>query len=266
MIIRIGKHRIQTNKLDNEKYNISPFTDKEIHTFSMTINVSNNKKEEFDYAISKNDVFRIDDNGNDICQYKVKNNYCSYIGSEHNENTIYTYNLSFKQVDKLELEALIFSGLTLYPYYYEESYDDGVIIEAKVKVTKEELETINSLQDNHDNYFEVLRQGINDKILSMRFGKTIWSEHESFYKINLILVEKSYDDIDNQRADLFQPELYNMKDKVANLSAFSDELVRLLISKEILSKEDVDVIKGNINNRFNDEYRKLYKVTDIDEY
>lgn len=267
MRIKFGETIILLNKLNDEEKIISPLTKKELHNFCHSISVKGIRKESFEKVIEEckcGGIFEIDENEQAIRNYKVHIKSSSYSGHNTDENTVYNYYVSFEEVDELLIESLNIGTLNIKPYKYEEEYDEAIIISASVKLSKEEMVELKKIQDG-ERYFDVVRVGINNEAVKMRFGQNIWSEHDEYFKVNLVLVESCYDTKETGHG-LNEPEMSNIKRKLIHLNNFNNELVELLLIKEIITKDEVESIKKKADEKFKDGYRDLYKVEDVDKF
>lgn len=259
---------VKINKIEDEEFNISNFTERKLHKFHNRISIRGEDKEWFDNLIDNSrsgGIYEVDRDNNPIKEYSIYKKSYSYQGNNKDDNTIYTYTLEFNEVEIIEIETLEIDNISLKPYKYNENYDNGIIINANVKLTKEEYDAINKIADNKK-YFDVVRKGISDKKIRMRFGQNNWSEHEDNYKIALVLVEECYDNERGQKKRLFEPELSNIKKMLASTLSINNELINYLMDKDILNKDDMEEIKKKAQGNYNDVYRKFYKVKDIDEF
>lgn len=259
---------VTINKIENEEFNISNFTGRKLRKFHNRISVKGEDKQWFDNFIENSrsgGIYEVDSDNNPITEYSIYKKGYSYQGNNAEDNTIYTYTLEFTQVERIEIDTLEIENISLKPYKYNEKYDDGVIINANVKLTKEEYDAINKIADKK-NYFIVIRKGVSDKEIRMRFGQNNWSEQDSNYKVALVLVEECYDNEKWKKNRLFEPELSNIKKMLASTLSINNELINYLMNRDILNKDDMEEIKKKAQENYNDIYREFHKVKDIDEF
>ena len=112
----------------------------------------------------------------------------------------------------------------------------------------------------------MIRKGISNKELEMRFGVPLWSEEENRIKERLIIVEKIYDENKSKSGSLFQPEMSNIQNKLAYTENLNAELINLLLSKEILTSDEVENIKEKAELDIKNTWYDFYKVEDIDNF
>lgn len=268
MKIKFGELILNESNIDSEEYKYSNLYDAKLHSFNTTIQVKGSSLDEFKDLLEKcfdGGAYRIDENNEVISEYKVKSNCNSYSGSITDENTIYNYSLTFEEVVNRNIKSLNIDRLDVVPYVYDEEYDDAIIIRAKIQLTEEEMEIFKSIEDNKG-YFDVIRNGISNKIIKMRFGTNIWSENNGTFKVNIVLVEESYDSNEEKSYGLFQPEMKNMMNMLAYQINLNNKLISTLLDKNVLTEKDVDDIKSKSEKEINESYRLFYKVKDVDTF
>jgi len=251
---------------------ISPHTGKKIERMYIGIKLigesMNNTFKAGRDNLEKGNIFSIDEEENVIKEYKLLNSSYSYSGNNASTNTELRYRLHLEEVEKLEIKSLIIRDLEIFPYQYNETYDerkDSIIIEAKVKLTENEAaEILNT--ENDKIYFTVLRNGISEDKLGMRFGTVIWSKIEENIKLNLIIVEKKYDEDGEKTSQLFEPEISNIMSILSYTKNLNNELLELLISKKLVSVEEIDAIKKKANDNKKKTMRDFFEVKDIDDF
>ncbi|MEG1482844.1 hypothetical protein [Clostridium sp.] len=264
MRIKFGKILLELNEVEDEDEVKSELYDENIHIFSKRISVAGNRIEEFKEILEDckdGGIYSVDEKGEPIKQYKVRSNSYSYAGNKIDHETVYNYNLTFEQVIEKEIKALKIGDLEVIPYRVKQKYDDAVIISASIKLSKDEKKIFDSIEDR-EGYFDVVRVGINDKAIKMRFGTNIWSEHEDYFKVNTILVEEKYDHVKG----LFQPQMQNIMNMLAYHRNLNKELINLLVNKGLVDDSDIDELKGKAQLEINEAHRLFYKVFDADKY
>lgn len=268
MKIKFGE--IILNKLDsdiqNEEYKYSNLYDVELHSFDMRMQVKGTSKDRFEKVLKEScdgGVYQLDENDEVMREYKVYNKSCSYRGNIDDEITVYNYQLNFEEVINREIESLDIDELNVIPYEYEEEYDNGIIIIAKIKLTKEEMDIFNSIKDG-PKYFDVIRNGISNKTIKMRFGKNIWSEDNGIFKLGIVLVEEVYDKYNAGNFDLSELEIRKLIDIVSYQRNFNNELLKILLDKDIVTEEEINDLKLKSEKEINESRRQIYKVEDLD--
>lgn len=204
-----------------------------------------------------------DGKGKVLSKWKIKNNSYSYSEGSHDSN--YYHSIELEEMEKLEVTSLKVGGLDLHPYSYKEKFDeDALIIEAKVVLSKSQYSDFKEIMKK-TRYFPVIRQGISEEPREMRFGVTRWSELEHRVKHELLLVDKSYDDIKKGAKGFFDPEMSRMQDMIAEDTEIIDELLSTLTNKGLLSLQEIDRIRAKASERVWDREREFYRMKDIDD-
>jgi hypothetical protein len=193
-------------------------------------------------------------------KWKIGNNSCSFTAEQ---NTLYRYTVELEEIEELNIQVLVVNGQDLKPYKYSEEIDNGVMIHAKVLLSKEDTkklkETIGGSQ-----YFRAIRQGISEEPLEMRFGRCLWSKHEDGIKHDLLLVEKRCDDTTSRPSSL--PELYPMQAGIVKNKQHLNNLLELLRRKGILTGDEFEGIRKMDKTQVVDDIEEFYEVDDVDEY
>lgn len=260
MRIKFGNNVINLDNLKNFNEEKSVFTQKTLTTFEAELNVEKQDVEIIEDMISNGLVSEIDENGAEIKKYIIRSPYNANYGG-----TSTLYLLEFKENEILDLQYLTIDSLDVSPYEYSEEYDnEAIIINCKFKLSKREYEEFKNIFNAKDiEYFDVIRHGIEDRVLKMRFGNVLWSEHEENVKISAVLVEYDYDKNDDKQTFNF---ISNLNDKVAYLINFKDELLDLLVKKNILTDLEKDNLNNNIKDNINEGILKMSEVVDVDAY
>jgi len=259
--------------IEYEEPIISPHTGKKIERIHIKLKIigesMNNDFKAEKVNLENGNIFSIDDDENKIKEYKLLNNSYSYSYNTNNndEYTEFKYELHLEEVEKLEIKSLIIRDLEIFPYEYNEEYDkerDALIIYARVKLTEIEAEKIINTESD-EIYFTVLRNGISKDKREMRFGKVIWSKSEENVKLNLVIVDKKYDNEDVYRLKILEPEVNNIMSMLSYTKNLNNELLELLISKNLASVEEIDAIKEKARNDKKKTIRDFYQVIDTDK-
>jgi hypothetical protein len=203
-------------------------------------------------------VVSVDENGKVQKQWKIGNTSWSY----RQGSPIYQHTLELTEVEKLNLSALKLGDMTVHPYEYEETFgEEALTIEAKVSLPEAQHLQIKALQKS-DDYFSVVRYGINDVPRQMRFGLCYWSQHNNEYKHQLVLVEESKEP--NTLASAFR-WIRPLRKLVADNTAVIESLLATLHNKNILTEEEVNNIRKDITDRSWDIWYGFFRVENIDK-
>ncbi|MGO1632867.1 MAG: hypothetical protein ACTHXX_12715 [Staphylococcus equorum] len=251
---------------------LSPYTGREVQSFSIcfdTVGESNNDIVQEKLSNYENgNIFSLDDDNIKVKEYKLINTSYTYSNNQNNKETVYRYTLDLKEIEKLNIESLTLGKIEVFPYDYEEEYikeKEALTITAKIEVSEDTIAKLDKLREEK-RYFEVIRNGISSDKLKMRFGQGLWSKNEEKIKQKLILVEENYDKVPTSMTFPHEPDVTNMKKMLAQAKNQNDELIKLLLSKNLISKEDVDKIKTESKINFGKTNRKFYEVDDLDKY
>ena len=160
---------------------------------------------------------------------------------------------------------------------YTEEMDNpsgAIIINCVVKVPELDRSKM-SEAIGANRFFEVVRPEIDTRRLSMRFGRegrVMWSQHDGFIKRNLVLVEDKYDleymDKGDDLPHISKNELLivNMEKESAKQITYISTLESMLISKGIVTEEEVVSLKETVEKEYVKEYRRFTIVDDAENY
>jgi len=290
--LKLSDHIINASNVSYGEPKLSVHTGKQLETLSFSMQIRGKTlKEAFNNKLHKvkdGGIFSTDNNGINIKEYKLVNHSYSYTGNYSDEDTIYTYTLYLEEIEKLKIDSLVIAGVEVIPYEFTETYDNAIIIQAKIKLSKEDAEKLD-MATKGNKYFDVIRKGISDEVKKMRFGKIIWSENDGFISISdevkkmrfgkiiwsendgfikkdIVLVEDTYDNKESPLSKFLQPEFSNIMDMLSYIKNLNDELLKLLISKGQLSAEELEQIETVAKNNIRATTKEYYRVEDIDKF
>lgn len=244
----------------------SPFTGHQLKRFQVTVSVTEQQlsvfEDELDY-VKVYGITEVDGDGTGIRKYKISNTSYSY--SNNSDGRMYFFTIS--EEENVKIDRLLIKDIELTPYEYEETLsDDAIIINAKVIVTKDIADRIEGLNENEEKYFTVIREGINENPIKMRFGLNIWSEHEDgSIKYRLVIVEDKYDTEDDVRRPLNYPEAQNIRSLTLYHKSYIELLADLFVDKGLLTKEEIEGLKEKAKVEKNKNLRYIYQVVDVDK-
>ena len=267
MLLKLDDIKIRLDKVDVDKSIISKYSGNVLEKFSVDINIMGNLFDHFKEMLDNSKEGGVFTSTNDepiIKEYKLINQSHSYSGNHTDANTLYTFTLHFEEVERLNIEKLIIAGIETTPYKYSEDFDDGLIITANIRVPKTDIKKLEEATQK-TTYFEVVRKGISDEVKIMRFGKIYWSVDGDFEKQHLTLAEESYDKKDESMKPKFlEPSI--VQRELIHLMSLNDGLIDLLIANNIITSEQLKLIKQNAVNNKDKYYKQLFRVMDIDEF
>jgi hypothetical protein len=179
----------------------------------------------------------------------------------------YQYQVTLREVEAFEIETLVINGIELQPTRYKETASQGILHANAVAIVPDDIrDELRRLMREGD-YFPVVRRGINENPIEMRFGMCGWSEHPEGTKYSLILVDRRYDELsdDDRKPHISSVESAQRHRALAYRIELMEELVGLLIAKGVLTTEEVEEARGNAKERTWERGHKFLEVTDVDE-
>lgn len=211
--------------------------------------------------LNKTEINSIGEQGKILKKWKIENSTYSCIENK------YDHYFKLTETEDLHVDSLTVGRLTFHPYSYKEKFvRDALIINAKVRLSELQFAEIKKLIEKND-YFKVVRQGINDESLEMKFGLPLWSKHKDTIKYKIILSEKKY--FETQKKILFN-NFFQRISKMSFLLAKQDgilkELLAILSRKKVLTNEEISKIKEKASKQTWSKAIDFYQVKDIDEF
>ncbi|MFJ8351489.1 hypothetical protein ACIQ9J_35080 [Streptomyces sp. NPDC094153] len=196
----------------------------------------------------------------------------SYSYTDNAQSLVYIHRLELQEVEELQASTVEVAGLTLVPIQYNEDIDEEALLVFLIAdVSGEEGERLEELiVTQEDQYVDVVRRGVSETPVRMRFGRCLWQQGEGdTRRHNLTLVaDEGQPDRPLGLAAINQPQLGRAIEKtIANAKAL-DLLVEQLRSQGVLTEEVATNIKAaalphELTPR---ESREFYRTSKIDEY
>ena len=241
MILDFGDLKIRVDKVDEER-TASKHTGKSLILLQVKTSTYGKKENNFFLDIIKKtkgkNIISINEEGNLTKKWKITNSSWSY----RENRSVYHHTLKLEEVEEIELDYLSIDDFNIRPYEYKEEIDhEGLRIEAKVLVSEKEFDQLKE-KLFADKGLAVIRHGINETPINMRFGLTYWSKHENKYKHEIYLIEESTYLQPNRLNSSFQ-WIRNVRNYVARQQITIDELLKILELKNILDIEDIETIR-----------------------
>ncbi len=181
----------------------------------------------------------------------------------HTDGNAYHHTIELIELETLVADRLCLGDLEVVPYAYEERFDDDrLVIETKVAVQ----------QDQHDQLkvmltaagrFQVIRRGISDEPIEMRFGLCYWSPAESGFKHTLVLVDVRQPEVGNVWAQTFQ-WVSAVRQQSVKTTAIVESLLDALVASGSMTSEETAAVRDDAQRRLVDIEFDLYRVRDID--
>jgi hypothetical protein len=203
---------------------------------------------------------------NETKKYTLSISQSSY----SNNSSYWTFMISCEEVEDYVFDEIEIDKKMFKVYDYSENIEqNSLIINLKTMVEKDGFDKIkglikNQYVDNETQYFTVKRKGIADRI--MRFGQPLWSVFENKYKVRLIIVEKKYDEVNKTNFKINEPDMSNVKNILAETNIKIENLINMLISKNVLTETERTEIETLDEQKIFDEKFKMKNVDDIDTY
>ncbi|WP_143662390.1 hypothetical protein [Streptomyces sp. Amel2xC10] len=196
----------------------------------------------------------------------------SYSYTDNAQPLVYTHRLELQEVEALQASTVEVAGLTLVPIQYKEDIDEEALLVFLVTdVSGEEGERLEELiVTQEDQYFDVVRRGVSEPPVRMRFGRCLWQQGEgATRRHNLTLVaDEGRPDRPLGIAAINQPQLGRTIERTVANAAALDLLVEQLHSQGVLTEEVATTIKAaalphDLTPR---ESREFCRTSKIDDY
>jgi hypothetical protein len=180
-----------------------------------------------------------------------------------------------REVEDLRAERLEMLGLTLVPTRYKEEAEEeqGIIVIAQVEPDSEVDEALEGeimSQRKENMYFDVLRVGVSDAPMRMRFGRCLWQRTEQGRAHLLRLVSEAGDSEERRHGGVFalmhQPELSVTIRKAAVAHGTAEALIEELVGAGVLSSEAVERIRARAEEARENRDRALDEARDLDRH
>lgn len=242
MLFKFGEYEIDT-KPANREIKKSLHTGNELETLEISLRVDRNfETPEFIFSDDK--------------KWKVNLKSSSYVEG----SSIKDITWKLEEIEEFEIEKLVINDVKFKPYFYKEeiNHDNKLSIKARIKLDKDEWSILNDLIYNIGNV-SVIREGISDNEIKMRFGKTVWSENEEEYKCNLNLFPQ---DDDSKSIAILQPEMRNIENILLRKSETINKLLSLLVKNDIINESE----KNEILEEEKMDFSIFDKTKDVDEF
>ncbi|MFJ3966081.1 hypothetical protein [Streptomyces sp. NPDC090036] len=186
-----------------------------------------------------------------------------------------TYQLELQEWEDLRSSAVEVGGLALTPGAYREWIDDGgeyLVLTFVTETAGEQGQRLEELVvDRSERYFDVIRRGVSDTPVRMRFGRCLWQETAPGTKrhnLTLVADEGREQSKSHSFALLKEPQLSRTTEAVvATAQAFAvllDELeVQGVLSKEAADKVRAAAVPHELTAR---ESRQFSRTFDLDAW
>ncbi|MEH0420512.1 hypothetical protein [Streptomyces sp. B21-083] len=210
--------------------------------------------------------------GTDV-NWSVSNTRYSYtVGAQPD---VATYSLELQEAEDLRASAVEIGGLALVPGAYREWIDGEGDYLVLTFVTETAGEANQQLEElviaRGETYYDVIRRGVSDTPVRMRFGRTLWQETEAGsirHNLSLVADEGRETSKPGPFALLNEPQLSRTTEAaVANAQALA-VLVDELQAQGVLSSEAADKIRAAAlpHKITKQEARQFTRAYDLDMY
>ena len=194
----------------------------------------------------------------------------SHTGDDPNRH----HQADLREVEEVNAARLEFLGLTLEPSRYKEERSDeaepllvSAIVDAEAGLS-EQLEAEIMRDRDNDPYFEVVRLGVNDEPVRMRFGHCLWQAVEGSGRRHLLRLVSEAGDDDSQNGWLLldEPERTNVARRAVAAEAGIVALLEALEEVGTLTSEVVEGIRRRINEALDSQGWTLARTLDVERY
>lgn len=211
--------------------------------------------------------------GTDV-NWSVSNTRYSYtVGAQ---SDVRTYSLELQEAEDLRASAVEIGGLTLIPSAYHEWIDDEgehLVLTFVTETAEEQDQRLEELVLARDDeaYFDVIRRGVSDTAVRMRFGRCLWQEiapGTKRHNLSLVADEGRQRSGSHPFALLNEPQLTRTTEATtANARALAvllDELqAQGVLSEEVADKVRAAAVPHEITAQ---ESRQFSRTYDLDQY
>ena len=194
--------------------------------------------------------------------WQISNSSYSY----SNGDAVIQYTLELTEKESYQIEKLLIQDIEFQPYSFSEYFDeDQLIIEAKVKISKGDEKKLEQLL-KEDGYFRVIRVGINNSPIEMRFGRVFWSQDDESKKYSLILVQRRSDGKEEPTPFyVYDIITDNTKNRLIKTDQILNKLIKKLVDKNILTEKEVEEIVKIDDDAAWESALQFIRCNDIDE-
>lgn len=184
--------------------------------------------------------------GTDAAWIVTGNRYSYSVGDR---SEVCTFRIEIQEAEDLRVSSLELPGLTLTPTSYKETVEDVLVATFVVEVSGDDVARLEELIVARDDqeYFDVVRRGISDDPVRMRFGRCLWQEAEvGVRRHNLTLVAD--EDRPPVKVPSFalinEPQLTRTTERTVATAQGLEALVEELRTSGVLSDEAAERIRA----------------------
>ncbi len=201
----------------------------------------------------------------DPANFKVTGHSHSY----EQGSQVTTFTLVLDEIEELACDAVVLDGsLELVPDQYQEQFEDNaIIIELTTTTSSADTEAFeNFLGHDRPHYFPVVRRGVQDHALRMRFGRCLFHDNaDGSRRHKIVLVQDTYDEGENQRFKGFNwPEVQRVQEAVVVLQQTVEGLLDRLVAAGTLSSDDSEAIRDGAQEVTQRQLRQFDRTAEHD--
>ena len=269
MIIKIGQWKTEVDSYGEKNIVYSKLTNENLHLFIVNLLIKPIDEAPFEKAFDdyKNGAIEIWETDYNFVGQKFSGTVIKTITNSMSEEKEYVIEL--QEISNKVITELRFESLVLKPYNVkQELSEEAIIIEAKVVLDKKDMDEINQLRcDMERQYFSVVRGGVSDEPIRMRFGRNLWSQNNGKYKMMMTLVEEIYDKKKDDLHGFCEPELGIAMRKIIELYEINNRLLSMLTENALISDDQKNkVLKAMDKMEINKGLYVFDCVKNIDEW
>jgi hypothetical protein len=177
----------------------------------------------------------------------------------------YDYSLTLREAEDLQPTALLIDGLEMHPIRYKEEFSgDELSINATVLVDDTANERLRALI-REGAHFPVVRRGINDTPVQMRFGMCGWSEHDEGTKYDLVMVDPTRDDPEDAGIHIVAAAQAQRHGQLAYRIEFTEGLAKLLVAKGIITEAELEGVSDRAHEKIWERRMTFLQVDDAEQ-
>lgn len=211
-----------------------------------------------------------EDEGGGLRKWRVQQKSMSF--TDRGPGTIYSYLWQLDEAEVIAVEQLVVDGTSYRPYEYSEKVDGGKLtINARLRLGQDGwVELRNRIIEGWEGprYFPVVRQGLNDSPVEMRYGNPTWSRHDDQVKVELVLIDRKTDETARRDGNAWSMlDQRPLKRVAANTAGAVEALLGTLVERGVLSADDRTAIEQAARTKagvWGFEFRRVDDVDDDD--
>jgi hypothetical protein len=177
-------------------------------------------------------------------KFVVEDHSYSYSGDDRSD---ISHSMSIRELESPRAEAVEFLGYRLQPEEYREDAEDGSPLVVGMVVTIAEGDVAGfedalhaARRSEETTYFPVIRVGVNETPVSMRFGRCLWEEVDGARRHMLYLVSEENDELKGRwLGSIDEPRLSRIQDQTEDVTTRLEGLLDALVSTGTLNADTV---------------------------